>query len=96
MPQLNDHDPANTRTITRSKLGLTRETRIFRSGHYLPKSIHRGGLGLDFLSFFPATIIYVRMSRTIIKRTLNCLSNYHIRASPAETRSSSNNQKMPL
>ena len=32
-------------------------------------------------SFFPATHIYVCMSRTIIKRTLNCfrtLKNYHI------------------
>ena len=34
MGHLNDHDPANTRAITRSRLGLMRETQRFRTGHY--------------------------------------------------------------
>jgi len=34
MGHLNDHDPANTRAITRSRLGLARETQRFRTGHY--------------------------------------------------------------
>ena len=34
MTHLNDYDPANTRAITRSRLGLARETRRFRTGHY--------------------------------------------------------------
>ena len=34
MGHLNDHDPAHTRAITRSRLGLMRETQRFRTGHY--------------------------------------------------------------
>ena len=34
MGHLNDHDPANTRAITRSRLGLACETQQFRTGHY--------------------------------------------------------------
>ena len=34
MGHLNDHDPANTRAITRSRLGLARETQRFRTGQY--------------------------------------------------------------
>ena len=34
MGHLNDDDPADTRAITRSRLGLTRETQRFRTGHY--------------------------------------------------------------
>ena len=34
MGHLNDHDPANTRAITRSRLGLARENQRFRTGHY--------------------------------------------------------------
>ena len=34
MGHLNDHDPANTRALTRSRLGLGRETQQFRTGHY--------------------------------------------------------------
>ena len=34
MGHLNDHDPVNTRAITRSRLGLMRETQRFRTGHY--------------------------------------------------------------
>jgi len=41
MGHLNDHDPANTRAITRSRLGLSRETQRFRTGHYPHPS--RGG-----------------------------------------------------
>lgn len=41
MGHLNDHDPADTRAITRSRLGLNRETQIFRTGHYPHPS--RGG-----------------------------------------------------
>ena len=41
MGHLNDHDPADTRAITRSRLGLNRETQRFRTGHYPHPS--RGG-----------------------------------------------------
>ena len=34
MGHLNDNDPANTRAATRSRLGLARETQIYRTGHY--------------------------------------------------------------
>ena len=34
MRHLNDHDPANTRATTRSKLGLMRENERLRTGHY--------------------------------------------------------------
>ena len=42
MGHLNDHDPANTRAATRSKLGLGREIQIFRTGHYPNPA--RGGI----------------------------------------------------
>jgi len=34
MGHLNDYDPANTRAKARSRLGLARETRMFRTSHY--------------------------------------------------------------
>ena len=34
MGHINDHDPANTQAITRSRLGLARETQRFRTGNY--------------------------------------------------------------
>ena len=34
MTHLNDHDPANTRAITRSRLGLGRETQQYRTCNY--------------------------------------------------------------
>ena len=34
MGHLNDYDPADTRAITRSKLGLARERQRFRTSHY--------------------------------------------------------------
>ena len=34
MGHLNDNNPANTRAVTRSRLGLVRETQRFRTGHY--------------------------------------------------------------
>ena len=34
MGHLNDDDPANTRALARSRLGLARETQIYRTGHY--------------------------------------------------------------
>jgi len=34
MGHLNDHDPANTRAITHSQLGMGCETQRFRTGHY--------------------------------------------------------------
>ena len=42
MGHLNDHDPANTRAATRSKLGLGREIQRFRTGHYPNPA--RGGI----------------------------------------------------
>ena len=62
MGQLNDHDPADTRAITLSRLGLTRETQRFRTGHYpsparggtrgYPLWLRAGGRPREQLGFF--------------------------------------------
>ena len=67
MGHLNDHDPAATRAITRSRLGLTRETQRFRTGHY-PNPARGGTRG------------YPLWLRTIAINVLNENRNYTLAA----------------
>ena len=47
MGQLNDHEPANTRAITHSRLGMGRETQRFGTIHY-PNPARSGTCGYPF------------------------------------------------
>ena len=79
MGHLNDHDPADTRAITRSRLGLSRETQRFCTGHYPHPS--RGGT-----RGFPLWLRTVAMNVFLENRRSYVLASQRIQCSTSSIR----------
>ena len=72
MGHLNDHDPANTRALTRSRLGLGRETQQFRTGHY-PNPVRGGTRGYPlWLRTVAINILNESRSYTLAAQRVYC------------------------
>ena len=98
MGHLNDNDPANTRATTLSRLGLSRKTQIYHTGHY-PNPARGGTRGYPlWLCTKAINLIETHGSIRVAARIIDCstssLRRWQHRILPY--RMSGNNQQEQL